>query len=414
MMRRLRRLGPIAAVVLLALAAVLAGACARSPKKQQVVFWITWPIDAVRPIEQRYEALHKDINVKLVVMPWEGLRDSLAAALAAGNPPDLCQMHSTDLPPFLSGSSLSDWSAGVADLRPALRGWPMVMVGDAIYGLPWLLRTQVLYWNRDLFFRAKLGPARGPQTWDELRQAATAIQRLRDGVHGYGLAVTDSGATFRAVLPYLLSNGGSLMTEEFDSSRVDSPENLQALEFVQSLRPSTLLASDDSLAREFEAGRLGLLLAGSELGVRLQRSGRGPRYGVELVPRPAPERGARTALAAGEVLVSFTNSHHKEDALRLARFLVQDDNALALATLIQFMQPASVTADTAAWYRTRPEQQIMFRQLASVAYLPQHRDWAAMHRVLANEFGAAIGGWRGARAALAVADTFVARRLESR
>lgn len=413
-MSRRQRRARFAVVLLLSAAALLAGACARSPKKQQVVFWITWPIDAVRPIEQRYEALHKNINVKLVAMPWEGLRDSLAAAIAAGHPPDLCQMHSTDLPPFMSGSSLSDWSAGVADLRGGLRGWPMVMVGDAIYGLPWLLRTQVLYWNRDLFFRAKLGPARGPQTWEEVREAAAAIQRLRDGVHGYGIAVTDSGAAFRAVMPYLLSNGGTLMNEPFDSSRVDRPENLQALEFVQSLRPFTLLASDDSLAREFEAGRLGMVLAGSELGVRLQRSGKGPRYGVELVPRPAPERGSRTGLAAGEVLVSFTDSRHKEDALRLARFLVQDDNALALATLIQFMQPASVTADSAAWYRTRPEQQIMFRQLESVGYLPNHRDWAAMHRVIANEFGAAIGGWRGARAALAVADTFVARRLESR
>lgn len=409
-----RHPGPLVAALLLAALAVSAGSCARSAKKQQVVFWITWPIEAVRPIEQRYEALNKNINVKLVAMPWQSLHDSLIAALAAGTPPDLCQLHSTDLAPFMSGGSLSDWSAGVADLRPALRGWPMVMVGDAIYGLPWLLRTQVLYWNRDLFFQAKLGPARGPQTWDELREAAIAIQRRRGGVHGYGLAVTDSGAAFRAVVPYLFGNGGALINDMFDSSRVDSPENQQALEFLQSLRPYTLLASDDSLSREFAAGRLGMLLAGSELAVQLQRSSPSLSYGMELVPQPGAGVGSHAGLAAGEVLVSFTNSRRKEDALRLARFLVQDDNEHALATRLHFMQPSTLTADTAAWYRARPEQQVMLRQLDVARYLPNHRDWDAMHRVLANELGGAIGGWRGAHTALATADTFVSKRLESR
>ncbi len=413
---RLGRSWPLAAVACLALAAVLAGSCSpkRVDKRHEVVFWIAWPPEAITPLTRRFETENPTIRVKLVPIPWDSGADSLSAALAGGSPPDLCQLHSMQLAPFMAGNALSDWSAGVADLREGLRGWPMVMVGDAIYGLPWLLRTQVLYWNRDLFMRARLGPARGPATWDELRDAAAKIQQLGDGVHGYGIAMSDSGASFRPVVPFMLGNGGGLLTAMFDSSRFATPQNVQALIYVQSLRPSSLLAGDDSLAREFAAGRLGMVLAGSELALRLAKSAPSLRYGMELVPQPGPDRGAHVSVVAGEVLVSFTSSKRKEDALKLARFLVRDENAHGLATALQFMQPPNRSADTTSWYRARAEQLIMFRQIDAGQYLPNHRDWSAMHRVMGIELGAAVAGRQSALQAVTAADTFITSHLGSR
>jgi ABC-type glycerol-3-phosphate transport system substrate-binding protein len=272
----------------------------------------------------------------------------------------------------------------------------------------------VLYWNRDLFMRARLGPARGPATWDELRDAASRIQQLGDGVHGFGVALSDSGASFRPVVPFLLGNGGGLLTAMFDSSRFASPQNVQALIYLKSLRPSSLLAGDDSLAREFAAGRLGMVLAGSELALRLAKSAPSVRYGLELVPRPGPDRGTHASIVAGEVLVSFTSSRRKEDALKLARFLVRDENAHGLATALQFMQPPNRSADTTAWYRARPEQLIMFRQIDAGQYLPNHRDWAAMHRVIGIQLGAAVEGRLSALQAITAADTFITSQLGSR
>ena len=36
---------------------------------------------------------------------------------------------------FINDGLLSDWSAGVADLKPAVRGWELCSLGDAVYGL---------------------------------------------------------------------------------------------------------------------------------------------------------------------------------------------------------------------------------------------------------------------------------------
>ncbi|MBK7367908.1 MAG: hypothetical protein IPJ04_08315 [Candidatus Eisenbacteria bacterium] len=51
------------------------------------------------------------------------MRDSIAAALASGALPDLCVLDSTAMPALLERGDLSDWSAGVADLRDSLTGW---------------------------------------------------------------------------------------------------------------------------------------------------------------------------------------------------------------------------------------------------------------------------------------------------
>jgi multiple sugar transport system substrate-binding protein len=411
---RARKVWAPTALALLALSCALSCARPRTAKKQEVAFWVSWPVEAIEPLARRFEAENPGILVNLVQLPWEGGADSVAAAIRAGDPPDLCQLHSAQLPAFMAGGSLSDWSAGVADLRPGLRGWGMCMVGDAIYGLPWLLRAQVLFYNRALFARAGLDSTRAPETWGEAQSAAARIQRLRGGAHGYGLPAGAPGASFERIMPYAWGNGGDILSAGLDSSRFDSPENVQALEYLTSLRSAGMVASQDSLEREFVSGRLGLLLANSRLSARLAREAPALRYGVALVPRPAKDRGTHASIAGGEALVSFTVSRRKEDALRLARYLVRPENAMALATALQSVQPANVGVDTCAWYRARPEQALVLRQYETARFLPNHRQRAAMEDTLQILMDDAMSGRRSAALVVALADSFISNHLGPR
>jgi multiple sugar transport system substrate-binding protein len=394
--------------------AMLALSCAprHAAKPHELSFWVAWPVEAIQPLARRFEAENPGIHVNLVGIPWGSGGDSIAAAVKAGAPPDLCQLHGRQLPGFMATNALSDWSAGVADLRPGLRGWEMCMLGDAIYALPWLLRTQLLLYNKSLLARAGLDSARAPDTWDELRTAATRVHRLHGGVHGYGVP---DGTLLRGFMPYAWSNDGELLSAGLDSSRFDSPENVQALEFLASLRAVGLVASEDSLAGEFVAGRLGLLLAPLELAVRAAQAGAPDvRVGVALVPRPAADRGAHASLAGGEVLASFTASRRKEDALKLARFLVRPENAHALATALQFVQPATLGADTTAWYRARPVQQLVFQQYETARFLPNFRGRIALEDTLETLLAEALRGRRTAAETVALADTFIAKHVGGR
>ncbi|MEO5987503.1 MAG: extracellular solute-binding protein [Candidatus Eisenbacteria bacterium] len=395
----------------LALAALLVGSCAPQKKPQEVVFWQFWPLDVIQPLVTAFEAENPGIRVRVEQLTWDGGKDKITAAVAAGAPPDLCELGSTYMPRFLQSGALSDWSAGVADLRAGLRGWEQCMVGDAIYGLPWVLGTRALFYNKTLFAKAGLDSSRGPETWAELQNAAARIQKLRGNVHGYGVSLNDKQKLFKKFMPYAWGNGGEILSAGLDSARFDSPENVAALEFYLGLRAVGTLGMQDALDQEFKEGRLGLQISGAWLFKQIPKEAPGLRYGVALVPRPAVDRGTHASFAGGEVLVSFQTSKRKEDALKLARFLVRPDNALALAMAAQSVQPATVAADTAAYYRERPMQQVLIQQFTTARFTPNHPAWDEMEQAIEAEVEQALYDKKSAAEAVRDANARIALLL---
>lgn len=392
----------------------LALSCAprRAAERAPVEFWVSWPIEAVAPLVATFEAENPGLRVHLRHVPLSAQGDSVTLAVESGHPPDLCQLSGGSMPAWLAQGSLSDWSAGVADLRGILRGWELCMVGDAVYGLPWTLRAPVLIYEKRLFARAGLDSSRAPATWEELRKAAGRVQALRGGVHGFGVPSGSTRELASAWLPWAWGNGGELFTAGLDSSRVGEPAPAQALEHLVALRRNGLAAPQDSLEREFLAGRLGMFLADATFAQASARAGR--RAGVALVPRPAADRGASSSWADGEVLVSFTASRHKEQALKLARFLVQPASALALVATLPGAWPSRVDAESSAWFLERPVALVAQRQLASARFTPHPRDWPALEARLGEAVWEALSGRASPSRALASADSFVASQLGSR
>src|SRR5262249_46235784 len=222
----------------LALGLMLALSCSprTGARRTEVTFWERWPVAAIAPLVQRFEAANPTIHVVVSELPADGATDSLARAVQVGRPPDLVELEPEQAARFIEQGWLSDWSAGVADLKPALRGWELCSLGDAIYGLPWLLRTRVLVFNRSLFARAGRESLHGPDTWEELRASAARVQKLGDAVHGFGIP-SAKGERFSTFMPLAWANGGELLSARLDTCLLDSPANVQALEYLVSLTP---------------------------------------------------------------------------------------------------------------------------------------------------------------------------------
>jgi multiple sugar transport system substrate-binding protein len=215
-------------------------------------------------------------------------------------------------------------------------------------------------------------------------------------------------------MPFAWGNGGEILTADLDSSRFDSPENVAALDFYLRLRAAGTTGMQDALDREFKEGRLGVQISGAWLFKQIAKEAPGLRYGVALVPRPAADRGTHASFAGGEVLVGFEGAKHKEAALRLARFLVRPDNALALAIAAQSVQPANVGADTASFYRDHPEQQLMVRQFETARFTPNHPEWDAMEAAIEDEIEQALYDRKTPAQAVADAHAQVASLLGKR
>ena len=376
-------------------------ACSCAPRPREIVFWEFFPASVMEPLVAKFEGENPGVRVKLVRLRWQDGPDSIQAAVATGREPDLCEMGSTWMPRWLASGRLADWSAGVADLKPVLRGWEMTSLGDANYGMPWVVGTRALFYNKTLLERAGLDSTRPPETWSQLHEAAERIQALGGGVHGFGVQAGERDVLFTKFMPFAWGNGGTILSDDLRTATFDSPENREALDYYLSLRAVGLLARQDTLDRAFKAGRLGLEIGGAWLIHSLPRDAPALRWGVALVPRPDDERGTHASFAGGEVLVSFQGSAHKAEALRLARFLVRPDNALALARAAQSVQPAAVAADTMAYYRAHPEEQTMIRQFDTAVPTPNHPAWVEMEAAIEDEIGSAL---LGKPSALAIAD----------
>jgi multiple sugar transport system substrate-binding protein len=151
----------------------------------------------------------------------------------------------------------------------------------------------------------------------------------------------------------------------------------------------------------FKEGKIGLQIAGAWLFRSIPTGAPNLRYGVALVPRPSRERGTHASFAGGELLVSFNVSKNKEDALKLARFLVRPENALALAAAAQSVQPATLGADTMAYYRERPHEQVMLRQFETAYTTPNHPAWDGIEAAIEDEVEQALDGRKSAAQAVA-------------
>ncbi|HEY2955865.1 MAG TPA: extracellular solute-binding protein [Candidatus Eisenbacteria bacterium] len=389
-------LGAIAALA-------LALGCAPAKRGEEVVFWQFWPTDVVTPLVEKFERENPALHVRMEQLTWQSGLEKITAAVAAGNPPDLCELGSTWIPRMLAAGSLSDWTRSVHDLVPRLRGWELCSVGGRHYGLPWVMGTRALFYNKTLFAQAGLDSNRAPETWDELYDAAERIQKLGDSTHGYGVQVGERYVLFKKFMPFAWGNGGRVLSDDLTKSEFDSARNREALEFYLKLRQVGTLGRQDELDREFKEGRLGLEISGAWLFRSIPKDAPGLRYGVALVPRPEPERGTHASFAGGEVLVSFAGSKQKGPALTLARFLVRPENAMALAQAAMSVQPATLDADTFAYYRERPEQQVMIRQFETAVPTPNHPAWVEMEAAIEDEVEQALYDKKTAREAIAAA-----------
>ena len=140
------------------------------------------------------------------MLTWQSGQEKITAAVASGKVPDLVELGSTMFPAFAHQGVLVNWTDSTRAMRDRYRLWEMCTVDGEVYGLPWLAGTRARYYNRSLFAAAGLDSMRGPETWVELLEACQRINRLGDGIAGYGANAGEQYILFKKFMPYAWSN----------------------------------------------------------------------------------------------------------------------------------------------------------------------------------------------------------------
>jgi multiple sugar transport system substrate-binding protein len=138
-------------------------------------------VQAIDELIKRFEAANPGIKVKHTHVPYDDFRLKIAAAIPAGQGPDVVQLFYGWLHDYLKAKLLQPLPPELFDPAEIEREfYPLVkqmQVGGQYYGVPTAVRSLALFWNRKLVREAGLDPAKPPQTLDELVEAARKLTR---------------------------------------------------------------------------------------------------------------------------------------------------------------------------------------------------------------------------------------------
>ncbi len=369
--------------------------------KTVVTFWQFWSAETVQPLLEAFEAENPDLSVQMQQLTWQNGREKITAAVAAGNPPDLCELGSTWFAKFAANGALVDWTTPSVNLRPNFVMWDACVYEKRVLALPWLTGTRALFYNKALFREAGLDPETPPATWDELLAAMRAIHDPSQQRYGYGLNSGERYVQYKKFMPYAWGNGGRIVSEDGARCVFNADPVKQALAFYLQLKDVALLERQEILDQEFGRGRVGAMISGAWMLKKLPKEAPDLEFGVALVPRPAEGQGTHASFGGGELLVSFRKSKQQDAAFRLAEFLSRAENAMVIARDQLSVLPAHHEAAMDPFFTDDSHQAVFLEQLRTAVFPPNLETWVEIEDVVDSWLEKAVFGKAGVDEALA-------------
>ncbi|GJM44475.1 MAG: ABC transporter substrate-binding protein [Gemmatimonadota bacterium] len=325
---------------------------------------------------------------------YQALSQKVMAAVAAGGPPDLAQCYEAWTANLIENQSLVPFGRFLEGASPVrdmddfyeiyLRGAEQ---GGEIWSFPFNKSVRCLYYNKDMFREAGIDPAHGPRTWEEYRDYARRLTVDTDGdgkADRFGLASQITASMFENLL---VQNGGTLLNEDESAVSFDSPEGVEALEFMADLLVrdgSALISQGFEYQNEFLAGKVAMI-EGSSVSLAFIEG----KYGFELGIAPLPMGKIDAQLVAGTDVVLFATTPEREaTAWEFVKWFTETEQTARWSAETGYLpvrKSAMEDPVMVAKLERYPGLREAYAQLERAVPQPQAKGWFAGRNVLERE-----------------------------
>ncbi|WP_027893566.1 ABC transporter substrate-binding protein [Calidithermus chliarophilus] len=255
----------------------------------------------IAAFSQRYP----QVKVEVLYIPSQtSYRTRLAADLAAGTPADVFLLNYRRYAQFAARGVLEPLDAYVAQSKVIKLAdfYPEAVqpfyYNKRLMGIPQNLSSLVVYYNKNLFDKAKVPYPKPGWTWNDFLQTAKALTKDTDGdgtPDQFGLGTEAS--IFR-VAPFIWQNRGDLVDDPENPKRLtlDAPATKEALQWFMDLQvkhkvvPNKLLEKARPSEDRFLDGTLAMFL-NSRRGVPTYRDIKDFDWDVAPLPRGKEQAG---------------------------------------------------------------------------------------------------------------------------
>ncbi|MGB3908868.1 MAG: ABC transporter substrate-binding protein [Pseudolysinimonas sp.] len=336
------KLSPLVAGVGILAVALTATGCTAGPSSDgpvELTFWHGYTEadgDVLEQIVADFNESQDGIVVTTEINPWAVIDDTLLPALSAGNGPDIVAMPAERLPVYADRGAfvaLDDFYADPAnnasDVNPG--AVDMVTVGGTAYGVPTGFVPLAVYYNKALF--AAAGITEPPATWDEWVATAEAltVDANADGTpEQYGVVLPDHATVANGLWPSLFYGNGGDIVEGGDTAVIDSPENLETLQFWQDAIANDKISPTgvDGIEADgiFSAGQAAMTIGGPWM--VFIAADNGIDYGIAPIPA-GPEAQAASAIGVSMAITDTDDDAKAAAAQEFFAYFLNDENSVA-------------------------------------------------------------------------------------
>jgi multiple sugar transport system substrate-binding protein len=286
---------------------------------------------------------------------------------------DVMRMRITDLPTLVAIGAvepLDDFIADpgrglsadeIADFLPFI--WEELEMDGRKWAIPSDNAQYGVYYNRSIFDAynaahtdAPLAYPTAEWTWDDLKRAADALtaRNASGDIIQFGIAFDLWSWPFMA---FLKQAGGELWDESQLTTRIDSAEGVEALQFMIDVLPPGAPVRSPELAEPpigpaqlFALGKVAILLDGSWRVPGFEKD----NPDLDFAVAPMPHHRNRAAVSGSVVWGISAHSEHKEKAWELIKWMTSREGSLAYWRSLRVAPPAQMSVVESEAFRTSP------------------------------------------------------------
>lgn len=353
-------------------------------------------------LAQEFSDMDNGIKIEYREIQFDDVVTESMRAFATGQAPDIIAVDNPEHALFAARGAFLDITDMVAasDEINADSYFPgplaSVSWDGKLFGVPKATNTIALYYNADMFAAAGLDADTPPATWDELVDAARALNNPDENVYGIAFSAKASEEGTFQFLPWAQMAGGGY-------SEINTAGAAQALDIWKTLLDDGL-ASPDTLTRgqwdstgTFNSGNAAMVISGPW---ELNRMVEEAQFDWRVALLPVPEIGAERASAMGDFnWAIFSNTDNPDEAFAALEYFASQDDRLfpdfgqLPARSDIALPPTGVAPKDAAL-------QVFLEQLQYAQARGPHPEWPKISKAIQDAIQLALTGQKTSQEAL--------------
>lgn len=218
-----------------------------------------------------FEAANPNIKIEAQETLWDA--QTFQALVAGGQLPTVMNAPFTEIQGLIERQQVLDVTdliaedSSIRDLNPSVVD---VVTGqdDHLYGVPVAAYSMGLIYNRALFEAAGLDPDSPPTTWDEVREAAKAIEDKTDAQGFLAMTSDNTGGWVLTTTSY--GFGERIQSEDGTEATIDNAATAAVLDLYHAMRwddntmGSNFIVNWGDSMNSFAAGQVGMFVQGAD------------------------------------------------------------------------------------------------------------------------------------------------------